>query len=358
MHVELFYALGQGEGTQGTTTLQNDLIKLLSAIESEKSLNKAAEKLNTSYRYFWGCLLKWEETFGQTLVNRERGKPATLTALGRKLLWAERSVQAKHAVTIAKLVSELNATFSAASDPNAKIVSIAGCYDSFLSSLQDAAFQSGVIADFHFNTGCEGLRELGARECMVAGFNFPENSGRESEAYRMFRPLIDPETMEGCHVCRRSQGLVVAKGNPLGIQTFDDIVEKSLRYAGRSPDTGTYTLQESLLKAMPCTCSQEKLAAVSTIYPSHMAVATAVASGQADAGLCIAQAAQAAGASFIPLVWENYYLAWYKEEAKAVAPLLEVLRHEGSNEARQEEGRDLSRCAEMIPDWRQELDWF
>ncbi len=356
MHIELFYALEQNEGHLGPATLKNDLIKILATIESEHSINKAAGKLETSYRYLWGCVLKWEAAFGQTLVNRERGKPASLTPLGRKLLWAERSVQAKHAVNIARIVSELNTAFAVASDPNAEIVTVAGCYDSFLSSLQDRATKAGLIIDYHFSTGCEGLRALNEQKYMVAGFNFPEFSERGSEACKTFSPLIKPDSMFGCHVCRRSQGLVVAKGNPLNIEHFQDIFDKELRYAARSSDTGTYTLQEELLRPLPY--SSKDLEPHSTVYRSHMAVATAVASGEADTGLCVAEVAQIVGADFIPLVWENYYLAWMKKDTETVIPLMELLKNSRGSIHQQQEGRDLSQCGEFIEDWRDVLDWF
>ncbi len=354
--VDLRYRLTAQEGHGPSNRLENELITQLEMIELEQSISGAAKKLGMSYRYFWGRLEKWESDFGQALVSREQGKAAKLTPLGRKLLWAERTVQAKHAVTIAKLTAELNAAFQAAYDPNAPILSIAGCYDSFLSSLQAKALDAGIITDFCFNTGVEGLEQLNRRECTVAGFNFPEGAPRGSESAKTFAPLINPEEMEGCCVCRRSQGLAVARGNPHGIRSLGDVLLKRLRYAARSPNTGTYTLQETLLSATSFT--QEMLAALSVLYPSHTAVATAVAYGQADAGLCIAQAAAAAGADFIPLVWESYYLAWYRSDRALVEPLLRVLCAAGADSENAEEGRDLTDCARLIEHWDAELDWF
>lgn len=289
-------------------------------------------------------------------MSRERGKPATLTPLGRKLLWAERSVQAKYAVDIAKIVSELNTAFAVASDPKAKLLTVSGCYDPFVSSLQEGANHAGLILDYHFSTSTEGLRALNARQAVVAGFNFPGSSGRGSEASKVFRPLINPERMAGCHVCRRSQGLVVAKENPLGIQSFEDVFEKTVRYASRASGIGTYTLQQELLHEKGRSLTE--LRTHSAVYSSHMAVATAVASGEADAGLCVAEAADLVGADFIPLMWENYYLAWMKEDTKAVEPLLAVLKAGAARATEQQGKRDLSRSGERIDDWREELDWF
>lgn len=350
--IHLFYTFSENDSSP--SELRNDLITQLEAIESEHSLTGAAKKVGMSYRYFWGRIEAWEQTLGQRLVSREQGKPATLTPLGRKLLWAERSVQAKYAMQITQLNSELTAAFSAAMDPKAPILTIAGCYDHFIASLQEPAFQAGLICDFQFNSGCEGLRQLAERSCTIAGFNFAEHATVGSEAYQTFSPYIDPERMEGCFVSQRSQGLVVAKHNPHQLHTLTDVFAKGLRYAGRSPTTGTYTLQESLLANSGIDTARVK--ALSVEYPSHLAVATAVASGKADAGLCIAHAALQRNVSFLPLQWENYYLAWFKEDRALVEPFLTVLAQTLDNTPA-EEGRTLANSLRILS-WRDELPWW
>jgi putative molybdopterin biosynthesis protein len=62
--------------------------------------------------------------------------------------------------------------------------------------------------------------------------------------------------------------------------------------------------------------------------PSHAAVAQAVASGAADAGLGIEAAARSRGLDFVPLLQEDYYLVCLKAalEQEPVQALLEVLR--------------------------------
>lgn len=105
--------------------LGNPLIRQLAAIECGEGLQQAARSLGVSYRYFWGEIEAWEAKFGQKLVIREQGRRARLSPLGAKLLWAERTVMANHAVQIEKMRTELNAAFAAACDPEAEIVRIA-----------------------------------------------------------------------------------------------------------------------------------------------------------------------------------------------------------------------------------------
>ncbi|MBP7780411.1 MAG: LysR family transcriptional regulator, partial [Burkholderiaceae bacterium] len=62
--------------------------------------------------------------------------------------------------------------------------------------------------------------------------------------------------------------------------------------------------------------------------PSHAAVAHAVASGQADVGLGLGNAAQALGLEFVPLVQEHYHLVCLKTtlNTPATQALLAVLQ--------------------------------
>jgi putative molybdopterin biosynthesis protein len=62
--------------------------------------------------------------------------------------------------------------------------------------------------------------------------------------------------------------------------------------------------------------------------PSHAALAQAVASGAADAGLGIAAAARARGLDFVPLLQEHYYLVCLKEalDEPPIAALRQLLQ--------------------------------
>ena len=64
---------------------------ILEQIKNEKSISKAAKKLNMSYRYAWNYLKRIERTFGEPIVETYRGGEhggggATLTKLGENLL--------------------------------------------------------------------------------------------------------------------------------------------------------------------------------------------------------------------------------------------------------------------------------
>jgi molybdate transport repressor ModE-like protein len=82
-------------GPDGTQPLDPMLFPLLAAIRSTGSLSRAAAEVGFSYRHVWNMVGRWEQLMGHPLVVLEQGRGARLTALGEKLLWAEKRVQGR-----------------------------------------------------------------------------------------------------------------------------------------------------------------------------------------------------------------------------------------------------------------------
>ena len=122
----------------------------------------------------------------------------------------------------------------------------------------------------------------------------------------------------------RTQGLMVAKGNPLGIKGFGDIA--NLRYVNRQKGSGTRILADYL-------CRKEGIDPAA-VYGydreelTHTSVAAQIASGTADAGMGILSAARLYDLDFLPVCVEQYDLLIpdYAWDTPAVRALLEVLQ--------------------------------
>jgi molybdate transport repressor ModE-like protein len=69
------------------------LLRLVDAVRTSGSLKQAAQTLGVSYRHAWGLLGEATGAFGAPLVELERGRGARPTALGEKLLWADRLIR-------------------------------------------------------------------------------------------------------------------------------------------------------------------------------------------------------------------------------------------------------------------------
>ena len=123
----------------------------------------------------------------------------------------------------------------------------------------------------------------------------------------------------------RQQGLMVAKGNPLGILKFSDISRSGVRYVNRQKGSGTRILTDYL-------CRQENLD-TAAIYGydreelTHTSVAAQIVSGSADAGMGIYSAAKLYDLDFIPICIEEYDLivpdhAWDTPQVKQMMATL------------------------------------
>ena len=121
------------------------------------------------------------------------------------------------------------------------------------------------------------------------------------------------------HLWRREQGLVVARGNPLGIRGVADLGGR--RLAWRAPGTGSRLLLEQLLRE----AGIEPGRAPGDALDSHLEVAAAVATGAADAGLAVRAVAESAELEWIQVASEPFELALREHDRAAAGPLLDAL---------------------------------
>jgi putative molybdopterin biosynthesis protein len=144
------------------------------------------------------------------------------------------------------------------------------------------------------------------------------------------------------HLWRREQGLVVARGNPHGIEEVADLDRR--RIAWRAPGTGSRLLLERLMLTAGCTPRPD----LGEPVESHLAVAAAVSTGAADAGLAVRAVAESAGLDWIPVMDEPFELALDPAATEAAEPLLATLAVSGV-QARLGaiSGYDLSRSGEV-----------
>jgi molybdate-binding protein len=140
-------------------------------------------------------------------------------------------------------------------------------------------------------------------------------SGRWNDP--LARGALGGEPVRLVHLWRREQGLVVARGNPLGIAGVSDL--KHRRIAWRPPGTGSRLLLERLMLAEGCVPRPE----LGEPAESHLAVAAAVATGAADAGLAVRAVAESAELDWVPVISEPFELAL--EPSSAADPLLAAL---------------------------------
>jgi putative molybdopterin biosynthesis protein len=184
-----------------------------------------------------------------------------------------------------------------------------------------------------------GLVALRDGLCHIAGSHLldPE-SGEYTLPYldRVFG-AAGPE-LAVVRLVERSQGLIVAAGNPLGIEGLADLCRPGVRYVNRQRGAGTRVLLDAMFG--PLSIAPSSVAGYAREEPTHLAVAAAIASGRADAGMGIMAAAQAFGLAFVPLATEPYDLvvAPGAMESPQLAPLWSLLQSDRFKESVEELG--------------------
>jgi molybdate-binding protein len=121
------------------------------------------------------------------------------------------------------------------------------------------------------------------------------------------------------HLWRREQGIIVAPGNPDGVEGLADL--RRCVVALRPAGTGTRVLLERLMRDTGLDPSSLRGPEVG----SHLEAALSVASASADAAIGLRASAEAMGLDFLPLAWEPYELALSDDALGLAGDLLHAL---------------------------------
>ena len=324
--IHLEYSFAPNAAQRGAT-LANPLVDLLRTLRDTGSISATARQSGSSYRHIWGQLKHWEEVLDAELVLWAKGQPARLTPLAERLLWAETRARTRLAPHIEALRSELERVLTLAFDAAHEVLTVYASHDLALPLLRDQADAHGLHIDLRFAGSTDALQALAQGRCDVAGFHVPLlAAGKRPGFARALKSLLKPgrHKLIACH--RRTQGLLVAAGNPLDITGMAGLARPGLRFVNRQPGSGTRLLTEHLLANSGI--EPERIGGFhGPCEDTHVAVAAAIASGQADAAVGIEAAAAQFKLGFVPLVEEGYYLVCLKDslDRSAIGRLRELL---------------------------------
>lgn len=151
-----------------------------------------------------------------------------------------------------------------------------------------------------------GIMALRRGEAHIAPIHLLDESsgGYNIEYIRRYLPNIEMVLIKGI---KRIQGIMVRKGNPKKIRGFEDLTREDVQFVNRQKGAGTRILLDYKLSLNGI--SPEKILGYQREMTTHMAVAAAVESGSADAGLGVMSAAKAMKLDFIPVGEEDYDFA-------------------------------------------------
>ena len=172
-----------------------------------------------------------------------------------------------------------------------------------------------------------GLIAIKKGEAHVAGTHLlDETTGEYNIPF--IKRLLPEKKVILINLVYRIQGLIVRKGNPKNIKSFEDLVREDIIFINRQAGSGTRLLLDKHLREMGINSSEIK--GYENEEYTHMGVAQAVASGRADVGLGILAAAKALDLDFIPITEERYDLLIAKDflELESVQALLDIIRND------------------------------
>ncbi len=177
--------------------------------------------------------------------------------------------------------------------------------------LEWALRESGSGLASLFDGSFDGLERMGAQDGIAAGVHIPEDGPQAGvdtgwnvatvKEHFAYRPVALVEW------AWRERGLIVARGNPLGLEGAADL--HRARVVQRQPKAGSQKLLERLLAAS----GGDACLASGVVARDERDAALAVLDGRGDAALGLAAVAHQLQLDFVPVCRERYdLLVWRK----------------------------------------------
>lgn len=168
----------------------------------------------------------------------------------------------------------------------------------------------------------DGLMHLRQGLCQVSGAHLLDPSGEYNTPF--VQHLFPDREMEMVTLANRTQGLMLAPGNPKSIGHVADVTRSQIRFVNRNRGSGTRLWLDGELRRLKISPSQVR--GYDREVNTHSEAAALVEAGKADAALGLQAAAAQHGLNFIPLFEERYDLVFFPDNAQRLSPLLDYLQ--------------------------------
>ena len=168
----------------------------------------------------------------------------------------------------------------------------------------------------------DGLVNLRQGLCQISGSHLLDQSGEFNTPF--IRHLFPDRAVKMITLAYRTQGLMVASGNPQGLRNISDLAKPGVRFVNRNPGSGTRLWLDTKLRRL--NLPFKIINGYDRVVSTHSEAALAVQLGQADAALGLQAAAHQHGLGFIRLFEERYDLVLTPEHEKTLSPLLDYLQ--------------------------------
>ncbi len=201
-----------------------------------------------------------------------------------------------------------------------------GSHDPLMARLagQYKSLAPGYSMQISFAGSLGGLIALAERKADIAGCHLWDE---DTDTYNIafVRRLLPRQRVALVTLAHRRLGLIVARGNPLGIKALGDLTSGGVRFINRQTGAGTRVWLDAQLYRAGIDAGH--IIGYDREVMTHTDVARAIAEGAADTGLGIETAASAFGLDFQFLASERYDLvipeqAWCLDSIQRLADWL------------------------------------
>jgi molybdate transport repressor ModE-like protein len=302
------------------------LLSLLNEIRLTGKISRAAEREGMSYRHAWNLIQKWSAFFEVPLVERRRGSGTSLTAFGAKLVWAGQRLEARLGPQLQNLSQELETEINQLLPRRPSIIRVHASHGFAVSKLRELLIrEQNLGVDIRYVSNQNSLVSLAHDGCDLAGMHLPQGELRK-RSIAACKGWLTPSVHRVIGFVTREMGLMVKRGNPFGIGALPQLLNPSVRFVNRDPDSGTRLLFDQLLVQQGL--DGAAINGYEHVEFTHAAVAAYVASGMADVSFGVEAAARQFDLDFVRLLTEDYLFVCNKNvlETESMKRVLSIMR--------------------------------
>lgn len=268
--------------------------------------------------------------------------PATLTQLARRLrqspAWVRHHLKALEAASLVALVEVRTSGritekyYQACAGglllqqlvlPKTRtpVVVFSGSHDLALQQMV-ARFGSRPLCLTLYVGSVDGLLNLRQGLCQLSGAHLLDEDGEYNAPF--VRRLFPQHEVELITLAHRTQGLILARGNPKSIRALRDLARPDIHFINRNKGSGTRVwLDRALEVARIPTAS---IQGFEHEAKTHTETASAVHGGKADVAVGLQAAAHQYELEFLPLFEERYDLILRRDHEPDLAPFLDYIQ--------------------------------
>jgi molybdate transport repressor ModE-like protein len=288
----------ESAGKSHASTDLSSIAILLREVQRGKTIQSAAEALDVSYRTLWNQLKVAEKALGTPLLLSTKGHGSKLSPAAESFLNSVAEMERRFDRVSQDEVRRLSGELSSWMDP--RPVRWVCCSSS--DPLIEQVIDGFAHIDYQTMGSGQALERLLSGDADIAGFHLPDQ-----DSLLQVQAHLKSAGMMAYPVMRRTQGLMVATGNPLRIKKLADLARPEVRFINRQKGAGTRLLLDTLIEKEGI--RSDRIRGYRHEEFTHTAVATAIVAGTADAALGLKYIAAQFRLGFVPLEEETFYLA-------------------------------------------------